>query len=120
MKKILTALMLVAVVIGGIFVARPAFAEDHPNCTSILPSGLCDEDNGQGVKDLLSMVVDIMMAGVGILGVIGITIVGIQYLTAAGDVSKTTKAKRRIFEIAIGVAAFILLGAIIKFLAPSL
>ena len=66
------------------------------------------------------MVLDIMMAGVGVLGVIGITIVGIQYLTASGSEEKTRKAKRRLIEIVIGMAAFILLGALLKFLVPSI
>ncbi|MBR5027476.1 hypothetical protein IKX64_02750 [Candidatus Saccharibacteria bacterium] len=121
MKKILLALVLAVTVLSGALVARPALAA---NCTTnILPQEFCDDgaaENGQGIKDMLNMVLDIMMAGVGVLGVIGITIVGIQYLTASGSEEKTRKAKRRLIEIVIGMAAFILLGALLKFLVPSI
>ena len=119
MKKICLALVLVATVISGVLVVnRPVFADN--NCTNILPGDLCnDSKDGKGVKDLLMIIVDIMTVGVGILGVVGIIIVGIQYLTAAGSEEKTRKAKRRLFEIIIGVAAFVLIGTLIKFLVPS-
>ena len=121
MKKILLALALVATVIGGVLVVNhPVFAADN-NCTNILPGELCNETgDGQGVKDLLMIIVDIMTVGVGILGVVGVVIVGIQYLTASGSEEKTRKAKRRLFEIVIGVAAFVLIGTLIKFLIPSI
>ena len=122
MKKILLALVLTVMVVSGVFVARPALAK--PKCsTSILPDSFCDDaatNDGQGIKDMLSLVVDIMTAGVGVLGVIGVVIVGIQYLTASGSEEKTRKAKRRLIEIVIGVAAFLLIGAVIKFLMPSI
>lgn len=122
MKKILLALVLTVMVVSGVFVARPALAESKCS-TSILPDSFCDDaaaKDGQGIKDMLSLVVDIMTAGVGVLGVIGVVIVGIQYLTASGSEEKTRKAKRRLIEIVIGVAAFLLIGAVIKFLMPSI
>lgn len=120
MKKILLALVLAVTVVGGVFVARPAFADGGKNCaTNILPDSLCEGEEGEGIKSLLSMTIDIMTAVVGVLGVLGVTIVGIQYLTASGSEEKTRKAKRRLFEIVIGVAAFVLIGALLKFLVPS-
>ena len=59
-----------------------------------------------------------MSIGIGILGVIGITIVGIQYLTAGGSEEKTRKAKRRMFEIVIGIVAYVLLYWFLKWLLP--
>lgn len=120
MKKLLLALALVATVVGGIFVMKPAYAAECQ--TNILPDSLCDKsatETGQGIKDLLSIIIDIMTAVVGILGVVGVTVVGIQYLTSSGDTAKATKAKRRLLEIVIGVAAFVLIGVLIKFLVPS-
>ncbi|MCR5832445.1 MAG: hypothetical protein K6G36_00670 [Candidatus Saccharibacteria bacterium] len=121
MKKILLALVLAVTVVSGVLVARPVFA-DNKCTTNILPDSLCDADaakEGKGVKEMLNMIVGIMMAGVGVLGVLGVTIVGIQYLTASGSEEKTRKAKRRLFEIVIGVAAFLLIGALIRFLMPG-
>lgn len=121
MKKILLALVLAVTVVSGVLVARPVFAEKKCT-TNILPDSLCEDsaaESGQGIKDMLNIVLGIMMAGVGVLGVIGVTIVGIQYLTASGSEEKTRKAKRRLFEIVIGVAAFLLIGALIRFLMPG-
>lgn len=77
----------------------------------------CDKD-GSSVISILGLVVDIMSIGIGILGVIGITIVGIQYLTAGGSEEKTRKAKRRMFEIVIGIVAYVLLYWFLKWLLP--
>ena len=123
MKKLLLALTLAITVVGGAFVTRPAFAscsDDDKVSTSILTGDEACTTNGEGIKSLLTMIADIMSAGVGVLGVIGIVIVGIQYLTAAGNEEKTRKAKRRLLEIVLGVAAFILLAAVLKFLVPSM
>lgn len=121
MKKLLLALALVVTVVGGVFVAKPAFADCSEKVSTSILNGdeACKSDDGAGIKALIALVVDIMMAGAGVLGVIGVVIAGIQYLTAAGNEEKTRKAKRRIFEITIGVVAFLLLAAILKFLIPN-
>ncbi len=87
-------------------------AGDEVNCS-------CDDGEGSSVTDTLNLVVDIMTIGIGILGVIGITIVGIQYLTAGGSEEKTRKAKRRMFEIVIGLVAYVVLYAFVKWLIPN-
>ena len=65
------------------------------------------------------MVVNIMSVGIGILAVIGISVSGIQYLTAGGNEEKTRKAKRRIFEIIIGIAIYVLIFALLQWLLPG-
>ena len=120
-KKILP-LTLVAI-LGISFITIPVFADDpNPNCvkTSIIGGGeVCDSGDGDSVIQILNLIVDIMTVGIGILGVIGITIVGIQYLTAGGSEEKTRKAKRRMFEIVIGLVAYVLIYAALKWLLPS-
>lgn len=88
--------------------------------TNVLGSGgeYCDDGNGGGVKHILQLVLDIMTIGIGILGVLGIVIVGIQYLTAGGNEEKTRKAKRRLLEIVIGLVAYVLIYAILGWLLP--
>ena len=39
-------------------------------------------------------------------GVVGISVTGIQYLTAGGNEEQTRKSKRRMFEIIIGLAVY--------------
>lgn len=126
MKKIL--LSLLAIVMGLAFVMpAPVYAagctcadgsEGVP--TSILGGGcVCDDGKGSSIRDILNLVVDIMTIGIGILGVVGISIVGIQYLTAGGSEEKTRKAKRRLFEIVIGLVAYAVIYFLLKWLLPS-
>jgi hypothetical protein len=61
----------------------------------------------------------VLTVGIGVLGVLGITVVGIQYLTAGGSEEQTRKAKRRLFEIIIGLVGYVLIYALLKFLMPS-
>lgn len=76
--------------------------------------------DGQGrIECLIDIVVNVFTAGVGILGVTGIIIVGIQYLTAGGDEAKMTKAKRRMYEIVIGLVLYMLGYALLKWLLPT-
>jgi len=76
-------------------------------------------DDGTAVGHTIKTVIEIMSIGIGILGVLGITIVGIQYLTAGGDENQTRKAKRRLAEIVIGLVAYVGLSATINFLIPG-
>lgn len=132
MKKILA---LAAAIIIGIaslspaFASTPAFAEGAPCTCSDGSSGhkveasiltdICDCGNGEGVKEILKIVVNIMSAGIGILAIVGISVSGIQYLTAGGSEDKTRKAKRRILEIVIGLAAYVLIYVLLYFLLPG-
>ena len=79
----------------------------------------CDNGTGSETKQILQLVVTIMTMGVGILAVLGITVVGIQYLTAGGSEEKTRKAKRRMFEIVIGLVAYVIIYAVLHWLIPD-
>lgn len=76
-------------------------------------------DGDKGIAGVLTLVVDILTIGVGIFAVIAIVIVGIQYMTAGGNEEQTRKAKRRLFEIVIGVVAYVVLYALLKWLGFS-
>ena len=60
-----------------------------------------------------------MTIGIAILAVLGITIAGVQYLSAGGSEDKTRKAKTRISEIIIGLAVYAAVYALLKWLLPS-
>ncbi|RYC74629.1 hypothetical protein [Candidatus Nanosyncoccus alces] len=118
MKKILS--IIAALVLGvSVVASTPVMAEDSKASVSILESCATDNGKGSSIFCVLNFVVDIMTIGIGILGVIGITIVGIQYLTAGGSEEKTRKAKRRMFEIVIGLVAYVLIYAALKWLLPT-
>lgn len=123
MKKIILAIAAAVLSLAGLSVPVSAtsgtgtFAVE----TAILKDcgAQADGTEGQGVFCVLNLVVDIMTIGIGILGVLGITIVGIQYLTAGGSEEKTRKAKRRLFEIVIGLVAYVVIYALLKWLLPG-
>ena len=85
--------------------------------TAILTS--CGSGDENGIFCILNLVVNIMTIGIGVLGVLGITIVGIQYLTAGGNEEQTRKAKRRMYEIVIGLVAYVLVYALLYWLIPN-
>ena len=78
-----------------------------------------NSQNGDGIICVVELVIDILSILIGITGVIGIVWMGIQYLTAGGNEEKTRKAKRRLFEIVIGVAAYAAGYALLKWLLPG-
>ena len=121
MKKIILA--IAAIIMGIIamptFISEPAYAEDCVETAIIGGGQVCDDGNGDSILHIFETVVDIMSIGIGILAIIGITIVGIQYLTAGGNEAQTTKAKRRLFELVIGVALYAAIYALLKWLMPT-
>lgn len=121
MKKIITA--IISLILGFSLVTVPVYAECPEGYveTAILGENHCFRDDGKGggIIHILELVVDIMTVGIGVLGVIGIVIAGTQYLTAGDKEDQVKKAKRRIFEIVIGLAAYALIYAILKWLLPS-
>lgn len=134
MKKILS--IIVATVVGSFVLITPLMssapvmaATDGIPCTcsdgssgTEVPGAIlhyCDCGNGESIKAVLSLVVNIMTVGIGILGAVGLTISGIQYLTAGGNEEQTRKAKRRIFEIVIGLTAYVMIYAVLSWLIPD-
>lgn len=125
MKRLLYG--LVALVMGGMMMCAPVMATecDCPDGskgvkTAILSGGCsCDPGDGSEIMRILNLVASIMTIGVGILGVLGITIVGIQYLTAGGSEEKTRKAKQRLFEIVIGLVVYVVIYALLSWLIPG-
>ena len=78
-----------------------------------------EDGTGCGVFTIVNLIVEVLTYGVAILSVIAITVAGIIYLTAKDNVEQTVKAKRRISEIVIGLAAYAALYAVLNFLLPG-
>ncbi len=122
MKKLCLAVIAVAIMwvmmLLPLVASTPVFANKCGGAsTAILECP--DSDDGSGIYHILNLVIDILVVGAGILGVIGISVSGIQYLSAGGNEEKTRKAKRRIFEIIIGLALFVVMYALLKWLLPG-
>lgn len=138
MKKIIYGIL--AVVMGITLLtplsSTPVLAADREPCscydatghktgdgtkppTAILGDSACDCGHGESIIGILNLIVNIMTIGIGVLGVIGITVVGLQYLTAGGNEEKTRKAKRRMFEIVIGIIAYVIMYSVLNWLIPG-
>lgn len=128
-KKI--AFALTALVLGVATIATPApTMADGPSGhsqtshssssssakTAILTTCADDNGNGDGILCLLGQGLEILSYIVGALGFAALVFVGFQYLTAGDNEEQIKKAKRRIVEIVIGVALFLLANVIVQWL----
>ncbi len=115
-----TAKIILAIIaflcVSACFVA-PTFADDIIETTFF--GNLKDDGEGCGIFTVLDLVLQILAGGVGIAAVIGISISGVMYLTAKDNEAQVTKAKSRIFNIVIGVVAFVIIYAGLVFLLPN-
>lgn len=68
---------------------------------------------------LLSLVVTVLLYGIGAAAVIGVVIAGILYLTARDNEAQMAKAKTRLVEVAIGLIAWALLFTLLQWLIPN-
>jgi len=78
----------------------------------------CDEADNF-VNTYLNPVVKALTALVGIAAVVSIIFAGIQYSSSADDPGTVTKAKQRVFNVVIGLLAYIFLLALLNYLIPG-
>lgn len=116
MKYYYLGLGVVFVVLSLIISGAPVFAAQCGGADTTLVE--CGNDEG-GIWHILSLILDIMSIGIGILGVIGIMIAGIQYLTAGDKEDQAKKAKSRIYEIVLGLVVYAVLFVGLEWLLPG-
>lgn len=80
--------------------------------TSILPGDW-------GIEEILNLVLNIIVYGLGVAAVIGVIIAGIMYMTARDSEAQVTKAKTRLYEVVIGLIAWALMYVVLKWLIPG-
>jgi hypothetical protein len=136
-QKVTTSLLALAMIVGATFFAAPVFAADSckPDkgeicCggtqTSIIGGPACsnvtdgsDSAQESGIWAVLLLVLNIMTAGVGILGVGGIVYGAIMYSSASDKAEQTKKAMGIITNVVIGLIAYGLMYLILNFLIPG-
>ena len=129
MKKrfahIITAIILSLSFVSTILVTPHTYAAgacgENQVETSIIGGGGCQDvgDNGDGIFTVLNIVLQILTYGVGIAGTLGIVISGIQYLTARDNEQQMAKAKSRLVNIIIGLAAYAVMWGFLQWLLPG-
>ena len=122
MKKIMAVFLGMMMLFGLATATAPqeAYADDDV-CVyvTILNREVCSNDSQNGIYVVLSIVLDVLMAGVGVAAVIGIAISGVQYLTAGGNEAQMVKAKNRIIQVVIGLVIWALMWAGLNWLVPG-
>ena len=71
------------------------------------------------IEGLLKLVVNILLYGLGAAAVIGVIIAGILYLTAKDNEQQVAKAKKRLFDVVVGLIAWAALWTVLKWLIPN-
>lgn len=117
MKKTFVIMLVMLGLVSSVFFSLPTWAAECGSVDTIILE--CNNTGAGSIREIILNVIDILSIGVGILGVIGISIVGIQYLTAGGSEEKTKKAKLRIFEIIIGLVVYAVLWTGLQWLTPG-
>ena len=107
------ALFTISFLIVAFCIPLSALAAECGGVTTIIIG--CEGDAEDSIFHLTQLIVDIISIGGGILAVVGISITGIQWLTSGGDEQKATKAKRRFFEIIIGLAIYVTSFVLLNF-----
>lgn len=121
-RKGLIIASLVCAIIFSFAAICPVYADDDGSSNdvgTVLWGNVEDDGNGCGVYLILNFVLDFLSYGVAIVAVISIVAFGIQYMTAGGNEQQVIKAKKRIVQILIGVAAYATMYAGINFLLPG-
>lgn len=117
--RTLLPLVIVFTLALNFFAFSPAFAESETKCAGVDTALIKCGDEENGIYHILGVVLNIMTIGVGVAGVLGIVISGIQYMTASGNEAQMIKAKRRIIEVIVGLVAWGLMWAFLQWLIPG-
>lgn len=80
--------------------------------TSILPKDW-------GIENILKMILNILVYGLGAAATLGVIIAGIMYMTARDNEAQVAKAKTRLYEVVIGLVAWALMYAVLNWLLPG-
>ena len=90
------------------------------NCIETLLFGrVCDACDGGAVFKMVSFGLQLLTYGIIVLATIGIIVAGVMYLTARDNAQQTAKAKHRMLQVAIGIAAYALMFVIAEFIIPG-
>ena len=88
-------------------------------CTTLLPQDWCSAKDGEGISSVVNLVLDIFSGGIIVTGTIGIIISGIMWMSAMDNAAQIAAAKRRIVNITIGIALFVLMDVLMGLILPK-
>ena len=110
-------ILFLTLALTGVFMAPMAAVatSGDSKCATILQA-FCpsDGDNGEAIINLVKFVINMLAAGVVVAGTIGIVICAVMWITAGSSTTQVEKAKKRLLEIVIGMALFVMIDVIIN------
>ena len=93
---------------------------DEGACATILSAWCSKGDtDGEGIKNLIKFVADILTGAVVVAGTVGLVICGVLWMTARENEAQVATAKRRMLDIVIGMVAWILVYALANLFIPK-
>lgn len=116
-KKIIFGVVVIVAFLGLRLSSMPI--ANAGSCEGVSTALIDCGDDENGIGHILSFAINVLSVLVGILGVIGVAIAGAQYLSAKDSEEQVRKAKRRIFEIVVGLALYALMAVIAQWLLPG-
>lgn len=122
MKKILLAIVALAVVVGGVALAQPHAALAASSAQGEICQGVGGVSGGSGctsgtqsLNNLASTIINVFSAVVGVVAVIMLMVGGFKYVTSAGDSNKISSAKNTIVYAIVGLIIVALAQVIVQF-----
>ncbi|MCL2002035.1 hypothetical protein FWG76_01360 [Candidatus Saccharibacteria bacterium] len=88
-------------------------------CAGAIFSVDCSGNSGEGIFEVLDIVLNVLTAGVGVAAAVGIVVAAIRYTQARDKVESVTGAKKMIVNIMIGLAVWALFYALMRWLLPG-
>ena len=100
------------------FIPQAAFAvEDEENCANILKA-FCKNNEGD-IGGIVYLVLNILTVGIIVAGTIGIIVCGFLILTARENQEQVAKAKKRLFEILLGLGVWTIGSGLVALFIPN-
>ena len=119
----LKKLVIAVVMVVGVLVPVTSVVVSEPVMADCVQTNLFEcvevDEEGSGIKQLLSLIVTVLLYGIGAAAVVGVVWAGILYLTARDNEAQVAKAKPRLIEVAIGLIAWAMLFTILQWLIPN-
>lgn len=103
---------------NNIFPMLKMFAVEQCIDTSLFGQ-VCDDCHGGAIFKLLAVAIQVFTAGIMILATVSIVWAGVLYLSARDDEAQVAKAKKRILDTVIGIAAYGLMFVILNLIIPG-
>ena len=116
MRKRSIILPLVLSAIVALLLSSPTYA----NCGDVETALIdCPSASGATPRYLAIDIINILSIGIGIVGVIGISLFGIQMMTSRDDPSRVANARKRFFQILIGLVVYVLMWTGVNAFLPG-